>query len=79
MKIEFDPTNPEERDEVQLMLKAGRYQSAFEDVWQQMMRPHYKHGYPVEFNGELEESELISKFMDHLSKVYREIKEENDI
>jgi hypothetical protein len=43
MKIEFDPSVPEEREEIKHLLKAGEYLSALDEIYQ-MCRSQLKHG-----------------------------------
>lgn len=76
MKAILEFVLPEDTDEFKTCQNAQRFKSAFEDVWQNLFRPYYKHGYADSEMDELMEDEKCRKLFEHLEKLYQEINKE---
>lgn len=75
--IKFDL--PEEREDLELALNAWKYKNAIDEVWNNVWRPYYKHGYNNEVLNKLLEDKHCQALFDLLVKEYqRTIKEALD-
>lgn len=76
-KLEFDL--PEEREEFELAVNAGKYSSLLWEIEQQVFRPARKHGYSGASSQELNklcENEDVCEAIHLLEKLYYELKNE---
>jgi hypothetical protein len=70
--LEFDL--PEAQEEFETAVNAWKYKVRIEDIWDQVFRPFYKHGYrDKELNDLLDKlGDDGSKIIDKLADLYRE-------
>ena len=73
--LSYDLTEPEAKDAFKLALKASDYKLAFEEVWQQLFRPMFKHGYDPSIEKLVEACgrDAAYALVDALSEKYNEI------
>lgn len=69
----------EEREELEMALKANSYHSALFDVAQKVFRPHRKHGYEDSELNKLNEIPEVNKAIELLEKKFYEILNDNDV
>jgi arsenate reductase-like glutaredoxin family protein len=71
---------PEEQEQLDDALKGSHYKWKLEEIWQNVFRPYYKHGYQdQELNDLLEKmGEDGNKLMDKLADLYHEVVNDED-
>lgn len=72
-KFTVEYTLPEEREEFDAAHKGMDYKCALEDIWDKLFRPRHKHGYPDTRLDKLCANRNVSKAMDILEQMYRDI------
>lgn len=63
---------PEEREEFQSALNGQKVEIRIDDIWNEVWRPRYKHGYSNPRINELLEDPKCNELMDLLEDLYRE-------
>jgi hypothetical protein len=77
-KLEFNL--PEEFDEFQDAQNASKYKCAVEDIYQQVFRPAFKHGYPDEVLQKMvDENPIVFEVIERLKKLYFNVLNDHDI
>lgn len=71
---------PEEQEQLDDALKGSHYKWKLEEIWQEVFRPYYKHGYPdQELNKLLDKlGDDGSVVMDKLADIYRSVISDED-
>ena len=75
MKAILEFNLPEELEEYSDAIKGYAYREAFEQVWEQIFRPRYKHGHKNEVINAILLDDKAQALMDYLEEIYLEIKE----
>lgn len=73
MKAKLIFTLPEEYEDFEHARKGSSYRDKLDDIWNDIFRPHFKHGYSDPELHAFSESELGGKIMTKLADMYHEI------
>lgn len=78
LKLEFDYY--EEKEEFEDALNGTKHRLIIDEIWQEVFRPYYKHGYSNEQieNLIIENEEVVEKLMDYLSARYHQVLKDNN-
>lgn len=66
---------PEEQEEFNDAINGTKYKVQIEDIWNEVFRPFYKHGYRDEKLNELLSNEAGSYIMEALVQLYKKVGE----
>ena len=72
-KITIKYDLPEEREEFDAAHKGMDYKIALDDIYDKLFRPRHKHGYPDSRLDKLCNNRNVSKAIDILEQMYRDI------
>ena len=64
---------PEEQEEFESAVNGADYKDKLDEVWDKLFRPRHKHGYNNDVLNELDDDEKVSKAIDLLEEIYKEI------
>ena len=72
---------PEEDEEFRMACNAISYSVAYEEVWNRLLRPPFKHGYPDQKLQDLYKSlgDKGADFVEELRRLYTEITQEYEV
>jgi hypothetical protein len=73
MKATLEFSLPEDQDEFKNAVDGWKYKSAMDDVWDELFRPRWKHGYSDQTLEDLRKNESVETAIDMLEKMYKEI------
>ncbi len=77
MKAHLTFNLPEEQEEFKDAVEGTKYKVKLEDIWNELFRPYYKHGYADAEIQTIVESKNGSKLMEYLIKKYNEVVNED--
>ena len=73
--IEFNL--PDDKDDLEIHLKAVKNSILIDEIWEKIFRPAHKHGYGNEILDKLLEDKKVIAFMSELSDLYTAVLREN--
>jgi hypothetical protein len=79
MKIYVKYDMPDDKEDFELAQKAVKMSIAIDDMWNEVFRPFYKHGYKNKELNDLTENEDVAKAIDLLAEIYREVLRDNGL
>lgn len=79
MKIYVKYDMPDDKEDFELAQKAVRMSIAIDDMWNEVFRPFYKHGYKNKELNDLTENEDVAKAIELLADIYREVLKDNGL
>lgn len=78
MKAILEFKLPEEKQDFEYASRGAEYMHTIDEIWNEVFRPHYKHGYKDKELQKLMEDnwDVASKIMDKLADIYRDVTKE---
>lgn len=73
MKATLEFNLPEEQEEHELALNGHKYKIAVEEIWNQVFRPYYKHGYDDSELNDLLHTDSGAIIVEKLAEIYRKV------
>lgn len=78
MKAILEFQLPEEKQDHETALNGWRYQYKLDEVWNQVFRPAFKHGYADEELNKLSQSKTGQKLIEKLAELYHQVVNESE-
>lgn len=79
MKAILEFNLPEDTEDFKVAQKGMEYKLALEDVWNEVFRPNFKHGYSNEVLQELTQNPQVFEAIKLLSEIYQAVLTEYEI